>query len=224
MLLTRRTNRLETQLRNLGERPAATPSAPAFDTGGPEPEGQRHLAALESAKPTTSAAPDGSDATHSDAGSQCTSLSGRLDLLTANTARETAAAQQNAPTVPPAELEALNTRVSALDRGIKSLREDVAKQFSAGLTDPAARRAVTAEALRIAVERGDAFDGSAQGRATARVRQRARTALQPFAQQGVPTNAALARELTALLPALRGAQPSAPARRCRLHAEAGVER
>lgn len=204
-MLADRTNRLETQLRSLGERPAATP-APTFDSGKLDDLTKR-LATLESAKPPASGAPDAALVGRiTSLESTIKTLSGRLDA-TATTARETAAAQSATPAVPAAELEALNTRITTLDRGIKSLQEDVGKRFASGISDPAARRAVTAEALRVAVERGEPFAVQLKAAGNAG----ALAPLQPFAAQGVPTTAALARELNALLPALRGAQPSAPA-------------
>jgi hypothetical protein len=207
-LLTDRTTRLETQLRGLSERPAPT-TAPAFD-GGKLDDLTRRLAALESAKPASNGAPDAAlTGRITSLESTIKTLSGRLDA-TANTARETAAAQSQTPAATPAELEALTARVSTVERAAKAIQDDVAKRFSAGLTDPAARRAVTAEALRVAVERGEPFGAQLKAAQPLAGNTNALGALRPFADAGVPTNATLARELNALLPALRSAQPSAP--------------
>ncbi|MDB5600971.1 MAG: hypothetical protein JWN71_3015 [Xanthobacteraceae bacterium] len=206
-LLTDRTNRLETQLRGLTERPAPT-TAPAFDSGKLDDLTKR-LATLESAKPASPGAPDAAlTGRITSLESTIKTLSGRLDA-TANTARETAAAQSQTPAATPAELEALTARVSTVERAAKAIQDDVAKRFAAGLTDPAARRAVTAEALRVAVERGEPFAAQLKA-AQPLAGNNTLAALRPFADAGVPTTAALARELNTLLPALRSAQPSAP--------------
>jgi hypothetical protein len=206
-LLADRTTRLETQLRALNDRPGAMPGAPAFDAGKLD-DLTRRLAALETRPaPTSGASTPAPDAAL--AGRIATlegtikTLSVRLDA-TANTARE-AAQQSAAPAASPAELEALTARVSTVERAAKAIQDDVAKRFSAGLADPAARRAVAAEALRAAVERGEPFAAQLKAAGNAN----ALAPLRPFADSGVPAAAVLARELNALLPSLRSAQPSA---------------
>jgi hypothetical protein len=210
-LLADRTTRLETQLRALNDRPGATPGAPAFDAGKLDDLTKR-LAALETRPAPTGGAPTPASTPAPDAAlagriaaleGTIKTLSGRLDA-TANTARE-AAQQSAAPAATPAELEALAARVSTVERAAKAIQDDVAKRFSAGLTDPAARRAVAAEALRAAVERGDPFAAQLKAAGNAN----ALAPLRPFADSGVPTAAVLARELNTLLPSLRSAQPSA---------------
>ena len=104
-------------------------------------------------------------------------------------------APAQAPTVAPAELQALAARVTALEQAAKALEGRVAVTAGA---DRAGRLAFVAVALRGAVERGEPF---AQELAAAKPLvpdAAALGALEPFAATGVPRTAALARELSQL--------------------------
>ena len=116
-------------------------------------------------------------------------------------------APAQAPTVAPAELQALAARVTALEQAAKALEGRVAVTAGA---DRAGRLAFVAVALRGAVERGEPF---AQELAAAKPLvpdAAALGALEPFAASGVPRTAALARELSQLAAPVLNAAGSAP--------------
>jgi hypothetical protein len=101
------------------------------------------------------------------------------------------------------DLDALTSRVAALESTVKSLSDSVPHQAAGGgADDGAARLAVVAEALRAAVERGTPFQAELAAAKSLGADQTTLTPLEPFAASGVPTATALARELATLAPAL----------------------
>ena len=102
------------------------------------------------------------------------------------------------------DLDALADRIAALESTVKSLRADVA-QHAANADNSAARAVVVAEALRAAVERGAPYQPELAAAKSFGADQNASAALAPFAADGVPSAAALGRELSALIPALEQA-------------------
>ena len=102
------------------------------------------------------------------------------------------------------DLDALASRVAALESAVKSLTAESA-QRSASPGDNAARATVAAEALRAAVERGVSFQAELAAVKSFGADQDAVAALAPFAAGGVPSAAALGRELAALTPSLQRA-------------------
>ncbi len=107
------------------------------------------------------------------------------------------------------DLDALANRIAGLERAVKSLGDDVARR-PASADDRAARMTVAAEALRAVVERGAPYQAELAAMKSLGVEQSALAPLEPFATDGVPSNAALARELAALTPALLRASGAAP--------------
>jgi hypothetical protein len=107
------------------------------------------------------------------------------------------------------DLDALASRIAGLERAVKSLGDDVARR-PASADDRAARMTVAAEALRAVVERGAPYQAELAAMKSLGVEQSALAPLEPFAADGVPGNAALARELAALTPALLRASGAAP--------------
>ena len=107
------------------------------------------------------------------------------------------------------DLDALANRLAGLERAVKSLGDDVARRTSSA-DDRAARMTVAAEALRAVVERGAPYQAELAAMKSLGVEQSALAPLEPFAADGVPSTAALARELAALTPALLGASGAAP--------------
>jgi hypothetical protein len=103
--------------------------------------------------------------------------------------------------VERSQVEALAARVAAVETSEKT----------AARGDQAVRLVLVATALKSAVERGDPFAGELAAAKALGADAKLTTALEPFAASGVPTSAALARELAALAPSLRPAA-SAPAR------------
>jgi len=108
------------------------------------------------------------------------------------------------PQVQPADLDALATRLASVESVTKNISQQLSRMAGAA-TAGDTRQAVLAIALDAAVERGApygrelaAIDASAASADTL-------AALKPFAATGVPSAAALARELAGALPAARAA-------------------
>lgn len=109
--------------------------------------------------------------------------------------------------VQHSDIEALANRVAALENAVKSVTADVARR-PASADDSAARSTVAAEALRAAVERGAPYQAELAAAKSFGADQNAVAALAPFAADGIPSAAALGRELAALVPVLqRAAEP-----------------
>jgi hypothetical protein len=105
------------------------------------------------------------------------------------------------------EIDALASRIAALESAVKSLSADMA-QRPATPDDAAARLTVAAEALRAAVERGAPYQAELAA-VKALGGDNATAPLDQFAASGVPSAALLAQELAALTPSLL--QVSGPA-------------
>jgi hypothetical protein len=106
----------------------------------------------------------------------------------------------------PEALDALSKRIAAVEHSVKDTRDQIAKTAAtSAATDKAARLALSAAALRNAVESGAPYANElAQAKAFGADAAKL-AALTPFAQSGVPGAASLSRELADLLPALRKA-------------------
>ena len=148
-------------------------------------------------------------------------LSSRLDKL------EAAASAPRQPVTDPAVLN----RIGAVDSAVKSLSDNVnalatttrgrvdalaasgaeiqKKERDAGNDQPV-RLAVASGALRAAVERGHPFAAELAAAKPLTQDASALAPLEPFAATGVPNDAALGRELSALVqPMLKAAAPQA---------------
>jgi hypothetical protein len=91
------------------------------------------------------------------------------------------------------ELEALANRVTAVERSEKAAESG----------DRAVRLALAATALNNAVERGDAFAAELATAKAVGADAKLVAALEPFARNGVPSAAALARQFAELAPSLQ---------------------
>jgi len=101
--------------------------------------------------------------------------------------------------VAPAALEALQQRLAALEQSAQAAHAEIARTAS---IDTAARLALSAAALRAAVESGAPYaDALAQTKLLG-ADAAALAPLQAFAASGLPNDRALARELSGLMPAL----------------------
>jgi len=208
--------RVETQLREMASRP----------TRNPEPKAIEDLAArlerLESAAPpaagNNAAAGAGIDAAVKPVQAAVADLArrvednaaairdarGRADAAVASAEAARAATERN-------NVEALGNRVAALERASKTLTDDLAKSLAA-TDDRPLRAAVAAQALRTAVERGDSFVAELSATKAAGVDPRTLAPLEPFAANGLPGAAVLARQLSELVPEMsKAAGAPAPA-------------
>jgi hypothetical protein len=114
---------------------------------------------------------------------------------------DAALAAADAARSTPRDLEAVTNRIAALENTFKTFPDDLAKHLAA-VGDRPLRLAVAAQALRIAVDRGDPFASELAAVKPLSPDPRAITQLEPFAATGVPTPAALARQLTEITPAM----------------------
>ena len=119
------------------------------------------------------------------------------------------AAKSATPGISPVEREALQKRMAALEQSAKSARDDIAKTTA---TDTAVRLALSAAALRSAAASGAPFAAELAQVQSLGGDDKALAPLTPFAATGVPTRAALAEALRALVPAmLKASGAPAPA-------------
>jgi hypothetical protein len=153
-------------------------------------------------------------------GDSLTALARRVDEIEAASqsalaqAKAAASAAEDAKNAAQAgvqrsDIEALTSRVAALESAVKSLTTEVAQRATRA-DDNAARATVAAEALRAAVERGAPYSAELAAMKSFGADETAIAALTPFAASGIPGDAALGRELLALVPALQRAADSEP--------------
>jgi len=119
--------------------------------------------------------------------------------LNAAEAAKSASEAANKMEVQRGDLDAVASRIMALESAVKGLAAATAP------VDRAARFSIAAEALRATVERGTPYQAELAALGALGVDQKATAPLEPFAASGVPSTAALAHELDALTPALQQA-------------------
>lgn len=107
-----------------------------------------------------------------------------------------------------AALRETNSRIEKLTAALADVQA-TARQAAAG-SDRASRFAIAASTLRNAVEHGDPFTAELAIVKPLAADERAIAALEPFAASGVPGNAALGRELAAIIRAIPRAEAPAP--------------
>lgn len=107
------------------------------------------------------------------------------------------------------DLEAVESRVAALQNAMKSLDAALAQRASStNADDRVMRLAIAAEALRATVERGAPFAAELAAVKALGADPKAITELEPFAAQGLISSAELGRELATLTPSLaRAVEP-----------------
>ena len=137
----------------------------------------------------------------------------RADAASA-AAKQTAQTAQTAAqsAVQRSDLDALQSRVAALERQITAFGNAAAQQRPASTDDRAARNALAAAALRDAVERGAPYQTELAAVKALGTPQAAIAPLEPFAANGVPSAADLAHELAQLTPSLQQASGTPPAK------------
>jgi hypothetical protein len=114
-----------------------------------------------------------------------------------------AAQRQRPPAADKADLDKLDARIATLETATKSLAERAAALGAADKNaDRNLRAAMLATALRSAVERGAPYAAELAALKPQVNDPAVLAPLEPFAATGVPSPAALARELAALMPAI----------------------
>jgi len=153
-------------------------------------------------------------------GDSLAALNGRVDQV-ATTAQGALAQAQSAASVADAakgaaqagvarsDLDALASRIAALESAVKDLSNNAAQQRPVA-ADTATRLTVAAEALRATVERGAPYQDELAAVKALGVANDATAPLEPFAADGVPSTAALAQKLAALTPSLQRTSGTAP--------------
>jgi len=105
------------------------------------------------------------------------------------------------------DLDALQPRIAALERAVQAKQDKADKTSGA---DSAARLALAAATLRDAILRGEPYAGELAAMKALGGDAMDLASLEPFAAAGAPSDAALARELTALVPAMLDAAGAKP--------------
>jgi hypothetical protein len=209
---------LQKQIQDLQNRPAPTPDTQAVDALRQRIGKIEHdIANLPPGDATIADRLTAADSAMKSLGIALAALNKRNDDAAANAkqAGERAAAaekavselrdsvqsakQQAASAVDAGQLAAVQERVTTLEQSVKDAHEQIAANAT---TDKAARLALSAAALRDAVERGVPF---AQELAQAKTLGADDSALAPlasFAEKGVPSQQALAQQLNDLIPSL----------------------
>jgi hypothetical protein len=116
------------------------------------------------------------------------------------TAAEAAQKSQAASPEARADLDALTTRIAALEQSAQSSQAELARRLTAD--DAKGRFAITAIALRDAVDSGLPFTAELAAVKSLSGDAAAFAPLESFASSGVPSTEALGRELAGLMPAL----------------------
>jgi hypothetical protein len=103
----------------------------------------------------------------------------------------------------PGQLDALQKQVAALEQSLKTMRGEIAKQIEkSSATDKTARLALSAVALRAAVTGGMPYQAELAQAKSLGATEKSLAPLAQFASSGMPSKAALAHELRALIPAV----------------------
>jgi len=135
------------------------------------------------------------------------------------------AASQASSAIDPAQLAEVQKRIAGLEQSVTAVREQIAKEIAkTPAIDSAARLALSAATLRDAVVGGAPYKTELAQAKSLGADAKALAPLEAFAASGVPSKAALARQLTVVIPAMlkaAGAQKAPSGFLERLQANAG---
>jgi hypothetical protein len=107
-----------------------------------------------------------------------------------------------APEQSRAEVEAVISRLAAIEAVSRANQAEIAKRAATSVDDARSRFAISALSLRNAVESGAPFGTELTTVRALGGDAKSIAALEPFAQSGVPTAASLGRELSAAMPSI----------------------
>jgi hypothetical protein len=209
VVLAARLAALELQLQELSARPAPNGDRKADDLSTRVGQVETALARSPTADPALAARLTAAETAAKSLTENLATLNRRIDEVgtAAREARGRAdvAAGQNADRSAVAaseqrELEALAGRIVALEQAAKTMEGELAKR--ANPADRAARLALAAAALQAAVDRGEPFAAELAAAKPLAGDPGRLAPLEPFARAGVPTVAALSRELQGLTASL----------------------
>jgi hypothetical protein len=203
---TRALDDLAARVAKLESAPAPAAARPA----APDPAVTNKLNSLEAAIKPLDEAVAANDKRDAELQTTLRDTSSRLDA-TSKMVSNFIDEQKQKPTVAKSDLTQLDTRIAAIESNAKSL---AASNAAAGAADKAADRnlrvAIVALALRDAVERGSPYAPELAALKALTSNAQALAPLEPFAASGVPSHAALARELAAAVPAMSRAAQTGP--------------
>lgn len=215
---------LEMQLQDLQKRPAPGAERSAADAKTIDTLTQRltrmeeSLTKIPASDPALAERVAAADSAMKSLGVALAALNRRSDELAANStqARERAEAAEKAVATlrsglqdvsktasagaSSADLEPLQQRIAALEQSARTATAEIAKTSA---SDTAARRALSAALLRDSVLRGAPFTAELAQAKALDADSKTMSLLEPYAANGLPTRAALAQEVQAMIPALR---------------------
>jgi hypothetical protein len=210
---------LAAQVRDLKNRPATAPDTTSIDTL------TQRVSKIETATKSVGIALTTLNRRNDDVAATASQARERADAAANAVAQLSASVQDvarsNAVGILPAEVDALQKRIAALEQSAKDARAEIAKVSAA---DIVARLALSAAGLRDAALSGTPFTAELAQAKSLGADDKALAPLVPFAAAGVPTVQALAHELRTLLPAMlkiSGAQAPQGGFLERLQANAG---
>ncbi len=208
-MLAARLAAVEVQLQELAARPSPNGNPKVDDLSARVGQAEAALARPPAADPALATRLAGAETAAKSLTDNLAALNRRIDEV-ATAAREArgradAAAGQNADqsaivASEQRELEALAGRIAALEQAAKAMEGELAKRTSPA--DRAARLALAAAALQAVVERGEPFAAELAAAKPLAGDPGRLAPLEPFARTGVPSVAALSRELQGLIPSL----------------------
>jgi hypothetical protein len=223
--LDARLARIETQLAGLARPPAAPVTAPAPAAGPADAAARddlaRRLAGIETTLADLARRDDQTTAAARTARERADAAAKSLADVAQQLARLNAQ-EARTPAAERSDVEALATRLEALEKSTRQIGDQLAGGASAA-TAANTRQAMVAFALKAAVDRGAPYAAELAALDPALADPASINALKPFAETGVPNAATLAHDLAAVMPRARAAvapQPHAAGFLDRLQANA----
>jgi hypothetical protein len=138
-------------------------------------------------------------------------IRGRSDVAVAAAEAAQKGVSVAAADMPRVDVEEINNRIAAIEQATKNEGAEIARRLGAMTAgERASRLAVASVVLSGAVERGAPFAAELAAAKALSADAKALAPLEPFAAQGLPGTAALARDLSGLVPAMLKMAESAP--------------
>jgi hypothetical protein len=186
---------LEMQMHDLAARPPALDTKAVEAVSGRVDRLEQSLGKIPAADPQAAQRLAAFENALNAAGVALAALNRRVEEVAASVAAQGKAG---------GDADELRKRLDAVETAAKATQDKVAQNAGAA-ADLAARLTLAAYALRDAVGRGAPFAAQLAALRALGADEKLLAALEPFAAAGVPSEAALSRELAALLPALMDA-------------------
>src|SRR6266849_7234900 len=191
-----------------------TSSAPAFNAAVIDDLAARGASIEAKISKTAAPAPDPAMVNRVEAlEKSLASLRGDLSGLRAQSEKLTAAVNDVKSTpresAPSADLSAINERIAQVERATRAQVSEIAQESAKPADDVPLRRIVAASVLDVSVRQGEPYVAALAAAKSLAENADALKPLDGFAATGVPSPAALSRELLTLVPKLSPAQENA---------------